>query len=252
MLSRLQLQLISCRTRLALMLAGSAFIGCADMLGDVAVDRLDAGAGDGVDSLNQTQTACAPGSVRCQGSVLQACEVDGSGWSARELCASAALCGAEPGERFAERQAIQCTGQRLAHRLVAVISKPLGEGEDELPVMVVARRRDGGEDVVAVELTVSGQCNDFEHVVRTAGLDAIAVSPVVEAAGEDIGTIGRGVVVLEIQDRATEAVAQGPPKCAPAWRELAYSVAAGTQPPAPGTYTCTLPHSARVPSLAYG
>ena len=79
-----------------LSLATAAGLGCADMLGDVSIENRDAAAA--VDSVNQSQTACEAGAARCQGAVLQACEPDGSGWTARARCASPALCAADSGQ----------------------------------------------------------------------------------------------------------------------------------------------------------
>ena len=83
----------------ALLLAGlgAAASGCGMIVGDVDL-RLpppDAGPQRGQEGLSP---GCQAGAVRCQGPVLQACSADGSGWSALQRCASAALCVDAPGE----------------------------------------------------------------------------------------------------------------------------------------------------------
>jgi hypothetical protein len=74
-----------------------ATIGCGKLVGDVKIDTMEpADASPSV--VEYVRPPCLAGQLRCQGPVLQACEADGSGWTPRERCASAALCVDRAGE----------------------------------------------------------------------------------------------------------------------------------------------------------
>lgn len=76
-------------------------VSCGELVGNVEVLRsepADGGQGEGDAGEQLESSACRGGAARCQGPVLQHCELDGSGWRSLERCASAALCVARQGE----------------------------------------------------------------------------------------------------------------------------------------------------------
>src|SRR5687767_15868203 len=81
-----------------------------------------------------------------------------------------------------------------------------------MSIKIAACRRDRGENVIAVDVALPGQANDLVHVIGAESMEVGDISPVVQTAVEDVVAIGSSVVVLEVQDRATEAIAKCPPK----------------------------------------
>jgi hypothetical protein len=76
---------------------------CSELLGEVEVYHLNPSSpalGPNLDAMPAANApgVCEVGQARCQGSMLQNCEADGSGWTPVERCASAALCVDAPGE----------------------------------------------------------------------------------------------------------------------------------------------------------
>lgn len=88
----------------SVLLVGATILGlgsCGELVGEVHVLRSepsDGGLGPTEVGDPREQAECRGGAARCQGPVLQHCELDGSGWRSLERCASAALCVAAEGE----------------------------------------------------------------------------------------------------------------------------------------------------------
>jgi hypothetical protein len=96
------------RARAGIFCAGllGVLVSCGQLLGEVEVYRLDPSPdapatqpGTSLSPDAATAATCEVGQARCQGSLLQHCESDGSGWRPVERCASAALCVDAEGQR---------------------------------------------------------------------------------------------------------------------------------------------------------
>ncbi len=105
-------------------------------------------------------SGCASGAPRCQGSVLQFCEADGSGWRSQQRCASPALCVASASEvsRCIDPQCepgITCAGAILQQCNVDL------NGYDALDACVSAAHCDSSRGICQAAPCTAGEisCN---------------------------------------------------------------------------------------------